>query len=151
MHSRSELLVVTRGEEDTVPDAKIETVQRIYDAFGSGDVAAILGRLTDDVDWASEPEQNIAPWHGVHKGKGEVSKFFEALDASIEVTEFTPLAFGSNDTDVMTIVRFGLRVPATGKQGAMDIHHWFQFAPDGKIRRYRGTEDTALTAELMTP
>jgi ketosteroid isomerase-like protein len=131
-----------------VADPKIETIQRVYAAFGQGDVGAIVDLVTDDVDWASEAESNVAPWHGVHKGKGEVPKFFEALAASLEVTEFTPLAFASSDTDVMTVVRFGMKVPATGKSGAMDLHHWFQFR-DGKICRYRGTEDTALTAELL--
>ncbi len=44
----------------------------------------------------------------------------------------------------MTVVRFGVRVPATGKQGAMDLHHWFRFNGAGKVVQYRGTEDTAL-------
>src|SRR3954452_11879084 len=108
-------------------DPKIDTVQRIYEAFGRGDVEAILAVVDDDVDWASEPESTIAPWHGIHKGKGEVSTFFETLAGTVEVTEFTPLSFASNDTDVMTVVRFGIRVPATGKSGAMDLHHWFRF------------------------
>ncbi len=42
-----------------------------------------------------------------------------------------------------------MRVPATGKHGVMDIPHWFQFDDAGKVRQYRGTEDTALTAELL--
>ena len=29
----------------------IETVQKIYEAFGKGDVPAILGHLSDDADW----------------------------------------------------------------------------------------------------
>jgi ketosteroid isomerase-like protein len=128
----------------------IKTVQDIYEAFGRGDVATILDKVADDVDWASEADGS-APWHGVHKGKGEVPKFFEAIGANLEVTEFTPLAFASNDTDVMTVVRFGIRIPATGKQGTMDLHHWFRFNDAGKVVKYRGTEDTALTAELLSP
>ena len=126
----------------------IATVQKIYEAFGRGDVAFILDQVADNVDWASEPA-GTAPWHGVHKGKGELPKFFEALGANIEVTEFAPLTFASNDTDVLTVVRFGMKVPATGKQGGMDLHHWFRFNDAGKIERYRGTEDTALTYELL--
>ena len=125
-----------------------ETVKKIYEAFGRGDVAFIVDQVADDVDWASEPD-GTAPWHGVHKGKGEVPKFFEALGANIEVTEFTPLSFASNETDVLTVVRFGMRVPATGKSGAMNIHHWFHFNSAGKVERYRGTEDTALTYDLL--
>jgi len=133
-----------------VSSANITTVQNVYAAFGRGDVDTILAVVTDDVDWASEPESTVAPWHGVHKGKGEVSKFFETLGATIAVDRFEPLTFAANDTDVLTVVRFGLTVPATGKRGEMDIHHWFQLR-DGKIARYRGTEDTALTQVLLTP
>jgi ketosteroid isomerase-like protein len=129
-------------------DAKVKTIEQVYEAFGRGDVDAILALVTDDVDWASEAESKVAPWHGTHKGKGEVAKFFETLGGAVEVTEFTPLAFASNDTDVMVVVRFGMKVLATGKSGEMDLHHWFRFR-DGKIERYRGTEDTALTAALL--
>jgi uncharacterized protein len=50
-------------------DRKIQTVQAIYEAFGRGDIEFILNQLTDDVNWASCPDSNIAPWHGVHRGK----------------------------------------------------------------------------------
>jgi hypothetical protein len=53
------------------------------------------------VDWASEPESNLAPWHGIHHGKAELPHFFAALGETVDVTEFTPLAFASSDTDVM--------------------------------------------------
>ena len=106
--------------------------------------------MTDDVDWASEPESTIAPWHGIRRGKAELPSFFEALGAALEVTEFSPLAFATSDTDVMAVIRFGATARATGKSGAMDLHHWWRFRGD-KISRYRGTEDTALTAALLTP
>ena len=35
-------------------DANIKTIAQVYEAFGRGDVAAILDAVTDDVDWASE-------------------------------------------------------------------------------------------------
>ena len=129
-------------------DPKIAIVQRVYEAFGRGDVPTILDQLTDDVDWASEPEQNIAPWHGRRVGKANVPSFFQAIGETLEVTEFTPLAFASNDTDVMVVIRFGVTVRANGKSGAMDLHHWWRFRGD-KISLYRGTEDTALTAALL--
>src|SRR5438876_2770627 len=97
-------------------DTKIQTIQGIYEAFGRGDVDAILDKVTDDVDWAVEAEGS-APWNGTRRGKGEVSNFFKALGDNVEVTEFTPLAFASNETDVMVVIRYGVRVPATGKSG----------------------------------
>jgi hypothetical protein len=77
-----------------------------------------------------------------------VPSFFQAIGETIEVTEFTPLALASNDTDVMVVIRFGFTVRTNAKSGLMDLHHWWRFRGD-KIYLYRGTEDTALTAALL--
>jgi uncharacterized protein len=129
-------------------DVKIGTIQSIYEAFGRGDIGFILDQLTDDVDWASCPDSDVAPWHGVHRGKAEVPQFFKALGDALQITDFTPLSFASNETDVMVVTRWGATAPATGKSLTMDIHHWWRFR-DGKIYFYRGTEDTAQTQEML--
>ena len=130
-------------------DPKIETVQTIYEAFGRGDVPTILAHLTDDVDWASESfSASAAPWAGVCHGKDEVPRFFQALGEAVEVTDFTPLAMAANDDDVFVTIRFGMKGRATGNEGTTELHHWWTFR-DGLVSRYRGTEDTALTAEIL--
>ena len=129
-------------------DPKITTVQQIYEAFSRGDIGFILDQLTDDVDWASCPDSDVAPWHGIHQGKAEVPLFFKALGENLEITEFTPLSFAANDTDVMVVTRWSAIAPATGKTVTMDIHHWWRFR-DGKIYLYRGTEDTAQTQDML--
>ena len=129
-------------------DQKIETIQKIYEAFGTGDVPAILDQLSDDLDFGSEVDSKIAPWHGLRRTKPEVVEFFQTIGENLEVTEFTLLSIASNDTDVMAVIRFGVKVPATGKSGTMDLHHWWRFDGD-KVCFYRGTEDTALTADLL--
>jgi ketosteroid isomerase-like protein len=126
-------------------DPKIAAVQRIYEAFGRGDVEAILAEVADDVDWAPEAASSSAPWYGHYASRAVVPKFFEAIGSSIEVTEFTPLAFTAGDTDVMATIRFGFTVRSTGRSGSMTLHHWFRFA-DGKVVLYRGSEDTEQTA-----
>ena len=35
----------------------VKTIQTVYEAFGRGDLPAILDALTDDVDWASTPRR----------------------------------------------------------------------------------------------
>ncbi|HEY8058669.1 MAG TPA: nuclear transport factor 2 family protein, partial [Acidimicrobiales bacterium] len=64
-----------------------------------------------------------------------------------EVTEFTPLSVAANDDDVFVTIRFAMKSKLTGNTAEMELHHWWQFR-DGKVARYRGTEDTALTAEV---
>ena len=125
----------------------IKTVQLVYEAFGRGDVEAILGHVTDDVNWAVEPN-GPAPWNGVRYGKDGVASFLSDLANNVEVTEFTPLTFAANDTDVLTVVRYAHRARSTGNAVSMDLHHWFRFR-DGKIHYVRGTEDTALNKELL--
>jgi ketosteroid isomerase-like protein len=130
-------------------DPKIKTVQIMYEAFGRGDIGLILDQLTDDVDWASCPDSQVAPWHGIHRGKAEVPGFFKALADNLQVTEFTSLTFAANDTDVLVVTRWSATSPATGKSATMDIHHWWRFR-DGKVCFYRGTEDTAQTQDLLS-
>ena len=129
-------------------DRKIEIVQGLYEAFGRGDIDHILAQLTDDVDWASCPGSDAAPWHGVQRGPAEVPAFFKALAGTLQITEFTPLSFASNETDVMVVTHWAATAPATGKSAEMDIHHWWRFRGD-KIYFYRGTEDTARTADML--
>ena len=127
----------------------IQTVKNAYEAFGRGDVAAILDLCTDDVDWSSEASGKDAPWWGGHKGKQQVGKFFEDLAKTMEVEEFTPLAFSATDDgDVLTVVKYSARSRETGKSATMNIHHWWRFT-DGKISFYRGSEDTVATAAAL--
>ena len=123
-------------------DANIKTVVAAYEAFGRGDVAAILDTVTDDVDWAAEAATPTAPWYGMRRGKDAVARFFTDFGSAMEVEEFTPLTFAANETDVLTVVRCRTTSRRTGKSTAMDLHHLFRFR-DGKIAYYRGTEDTA--------
>ena len=129
-------------------DPKIETVQKIYAAFGRGDVPAILAELADDVDWAAESAVAKAPWYGPHDGKTAVPRFFQGISEALEMTEFTPLSYAANDTDVFVTIRSGIRVRATGKAATSELHHWWRFEGD-KIAFYRGLDDSELTASAF--
>jgi uncharacterized protein len=131
-----------------VSSDNIATIKTVYDGFGQGDVGTILDNVTDDVDWAAEAASDIAPWYGQRVGKDGVSSFFEAFAGSMTVQEFTPLSFAANDNEVMTLVRFRATSNATGREAAMNLHHYFRFR-DGKIEYYRGSEDTAQTAAAL--
>ena len=36
------------------------------------------------------------------------AEFFKELGGAVSVTEFTPLSFASNDTDVMAVIHFAM-------------------------------------------
>ena len=129
-------------------DANIKVISEVYQAFGRGDVAAILDAVTDDVDWAAEAASSAAPWYGVRHGKDAVAAFFSDFGSAMDVEEFTPVSFAASDTDVLTVVRFRARSRRTGKPADMNLHHYFKFR-DGKVAYYRGTEDTAQTEAVL--
>src|SRR5580704_4299378 len=108
-------------------DANIKTIMSVYEAFGRGDVAAILDAVTDDVDWAAEAAGSAAPWYGVRHGKDAVAVFFSDFGSAMEVEEFTPVSFAANDTDVLAVVRFRARSRSTGRTAQMNLHHYFKF------------------------
>jgi len=88
---------------------------------------------------------------GPRHGKDGVGSFFEAIGKTGPVTEFTPLAYASNDDgDVMVFLRYAFTVTATGKQAAMNMHHYWKFR-DGKACYVRSSEDTAQVAAALTP
>ena len=128
----------------------IKTIQTVYEAFGRGDVGAIVDAVTDDVDWASDTSSTGAPWYGAHHGKDGVAEFFTQFGRTMEVQEFTPLSFAANESAVLTVVRFRASSRATGKAAAMNLHHYFVFT-GGKISYYRGSEDTAITEAALRP
>lgn len=130
---------------NTTSTSNIEAVQRLYAAYGRGDVDAVLAELADDVDWAAEAASTSVPWYGSYRGKGEVPRFFKEIGSNVEITEFTPLSFTSNDTDVVATVRWAYTVISTGKRAAMYMQHWFRLA-DGKIVFFRGSEDSEQSA-----
>jgi len=129
-------------------DDNIKMIQAIYEAFGRGDVGAILDAVTDDVDWASDTSSTVAPWYGVKHGKDGVASFFEAFGSTMEVQEFTPFTFASNDDAVFAVVRFRGKPRGNDNTVAMNLHHYFRFR-GAKIDYYRGTEDTAQTEAAL--
>jgi hypothetical protein len=133
----------------TTHDAKTEAVQRLYAAYGRGDVDAVLGELADDVDWAAEAAGTSVPWWGNFRGKGEVPRFFEAIATNVDVSEFDLVSLTSNDTDVVATVHWTFTVRETGKTAAMYMQHWFRFG-DGKIVFFRGSEDSDQSATAFS-
>lgn len=133
----------------TPSDPKIAAVQRLYAAYGRGDIEAVLAELSDDVDWAAEASGTSVPWWGAFHGKGEVPRFFKEIVTNVDVTEFDLIGFASSESDVVATIHWTFTVRATGKTASMYMQHWWRFA-DGKIAFFRGSEDTAQSAAAFS-
>jgi uncharacterized protein len=138
-----------RGKAEMSSERNIATVKDLYEAFGRGDVPAILDHLTDDVDWATDAAIASAPWYGPRRGKAEVPSFFEGIAQTGPVTQFDLVSIAASETgDVHAFIRYAFTVSATGRQVAMNLHHFWRFR-DGKVCFVRASEDTALVGEAL--
>ena len=129
-------------------DDNIRIVKEIYDAVGNGYIDAILERVSDDVDWAAEAAGGAAPWYGPRVGKDGVASFFNDLGSTIEISEFMPRNFAAGGDDVHLLVDWTFRPIATGHEVSMTMHHYWRLR-HGKVEQFRGSEDSALTAQAF--
>ena len=123
-----------------------ETVQAIYEAFGRGDIPAILEQLDDDVAWDAWPEQTSAqragvPWLAERHGPAEVTGFFESLSA-LEFHEFTPTAIVADGQRVVAQIAIDVSVRETGRRFRDDEIHMWVFDDDGRVTEFRHYADT---------
>jgi ketosteroid isomerase-like protein len=113
----------------------VETVQAIYEAFGKGDVPAILDRLADDVAWDQDAPSYGVPIYEPGTGREHATRFFEALQDR-EFQRFEPTNFLAGGDQVAVTIDLEATVKATGKTAkALEIHLW-TFGEDGKVSRF---------------
>lgn len=113
----------------------VKTTQLIYEAFGRGDVPAILDHLADDVAWDQDAPGYGVPIYEPGAGKAHVARFFEAL-GGLEFERFQPMNFLVGENQVAVTIDVKVNVKSTGKSvEALEIHLW-TFGADGKITRF---------------
>lgn len=122
------------------------TVNRLYEAFGKGDIPTIIDFISEDVhweNWADNTAQNAGvPWMQPQKGKQGVIDFFNIV-GGLEIKDFELLSIMANETQVAAEIKFEARVPSTGKSYRDEEIHLWKFNEDGKIIGLRHYADTA--------
>jgi ketosteroid isomerase-like protein len=120
------------------------TVQRIYQYFGQGDVAAILNLLAEDIDWEYGGGSTDVPWLQKREGRAAVGAFFQALTA-MEFHRFEPKMLLESGNVIVALVDLEATVRATGKRIVEEdeVHIW-HFGDDGQVTRFRHRADTYL-------
>ena len=122
--------------------SNIPTVQRIYEAFGQGDIPAILSSLDPNVEWEHDGRDVGVPWLVPGTGTAHVQGFFASL-AGFQITRFEPTNLLEGGNQVAAVINIEAVVPATGGQVKdLEMHLW-TFGADGKVTRFRHIVDTA--------
>jgi ketosteroid isomerase-like protein len=130
-------------------EENVATIERIYAAFGAGDVDTILDACAGDVDWAVDAAGDDAPWWGRRHGTDEVVGFFTGIAATTDVTGFEIVALASTSNEVLSFIRYAFAAKGGGPATHMNLHHYFRFDANGKIDFVRAAEDTQAVAEVL--
>lgn len=121
----------------------------MYEAFGRGDIPAVLGCMSPDVRWA-EAESNPymptgEPWVGPN---AVLDNLFMKLGADWDGFAVHPRTFRASDDAVTVEGRYSGTVKATGKSMDAQFCHILEFN-DGKLTRFQQYTDTSRLREAM--
>jgi ketosteroid isomerase-like protein len=130
----------------TITESHTESIAAMYEAFGRGDIAAILSRLSADVAWdvTDEPWSLHAagvPWAQPRRGHAGVSEFLEIVGAW-RYERFEVLDMLSSETRVAAVLRIIADLPNGNRIDDVTVHLW-TFGADGKVTELRRMLDTA--------
>ena len=125
----------------------LEVVRRGYEAFGRGDLDAMLKLYSPDAEWVT-PGPPELPLAGTRRGPAEIAQFFGLLNELIEVQSFEVRTFVADGDHVVVLGFESSRFKPTGKVISFDWAHVFTLE-DGRIVRFQDYYDTAaVVAEL---
>jgi hypothetical protein len=119
----------------------VETVKKIYQRFGAGDIPGVLALFAADVEWEHDRHPPHLKWYVPRRGRQSVVGFFESL-ADFDFLRFEPQGFLEGNGQVAATVQLELRVKANGKIIRDFELHLFTFGADGKVTRFRHFVDT---------
>lgn len=116
-------------------------IQKMYAAFGKGEIATILDSVTDDVDWQVLGPKEI-PHAGPHRGRDAVASFFQKVVEGSEILQFEPREYVAQGEKVVALGYYRGKAKATGRMYEAEWAMVFSFR-DGKVFRFREYVDTA--------
>jgi uncharacterized protein len=133
---------------DEIMSKPVETVERMYAAFGRGDVDGVMEHIAEDVVWSAEGPTEMV-FTGIRHGKREILEGFfggiaqEHADPKLEMTEFV-----SEGDSVAVFGRYEVTLKKSGRRVNSPVGHLFKFR-NGKVVHYTNLLNTA--AFLQAP
>jgi ketosteroid isomerase-like protein len=113
-------------------EENIGLVRSLYEAFGQGDVPAVLAGFADDIEWI---EPDGLPFETQHSPQGVAENVFAPITNDVEGFSVNPEEYYAAGDEVIAIGRYGGTGNSTGS--------------DGKVARFREFSDTATFNAVM--
>ena len=120
----------------------VQIVQGVYEAFGRGDVPAILALCAPDMRWQVVGQAGLYPLWNTFEGAGGGAGFFSALAANETFSEFTVQEIHGAGDVVTVLGHAAYTLTKTGRGVETDFVHIHRLR-DGQIVSFREFSDTA--------
>ena len=121
-----------------------EVVKGMYEAFGRGDIGAILNSVSENIDW-TVPGPTAIPYAGHYRGRQEVTGFFQKL---ADTTEFDPFQIDQYVEQGSTVIAVGSYSGRSKPQKKGFQSRWAMVftLSGGKVTKFEEHTDTAAIA-----
>lgn len=118
------------------------TVISAYEAFGRGDIEAVIATNAPDAVWVIHSSSS-APFAGEHKGHESIGAIFQAIGESVDITLFDMRPIAAEGDIVVATGDQSYTVKKTGKTVSGPLAHVFTFDAAGKLIRFEEWESNA--------
>lgn len=126
--------------------ANTEAIRKLYDAFGTGDVPAVLAAMDDKIDWQ---EPTGLPFRNQVGPQAVAENVFGPVTTEIEGFSAVPEEIIDGGDVVAAIGRYGGTGAKTRVALDTEFVHVWRFGSDGKITGFRTYTDTHLWRQAL--
>ena len=129
-------------------EQNVALIRSIYEAFGAGDIAGVVGRMSPDMVWNEAenfPYADGNPYRGPEAILGGV---FGRLGADWDGFAAVPEEFLDAGDTVVVLGRYRGTCKATGHRLDAQLAHVWRVA-DGKAAQFQQYTDTLQSARVM--
>ena len=119
----------------------VDALHRLYDAFGTGDVASVLGAMDEKIHWQ---EPTGLPFESQRGPQAIAENILGPVSTQLEAFSVTPDEFIDGGDIVAVTGKYGGKGAANGVVLDAEFVHVWRFGPDGKITGFRTYTDTYL-------
>jgi len=124
-------------------------LKSLYDAFGRGDIPAVLGAMSPGIKWYQAENNPYRPSGEAWVGPDAVlNNLFMKLGAEWDGFTVHTKSFHNAGNSVIVEGRYSGRYKATGKSMDTQFCHVWD-VKDGKIARFQQYVDTAKLRDVM--
>jgi uncharacterized protein len=127
--------------------SNVDTLRQGYEAFGRGDLDAVMELYTEDAQWENPNAQQL-PNPGVVRGRDAIRQSFVDFAQLWDQVDVSPDEFIEDGDAVVVLGHIDAKARETGRDVKLPFVHVFRFS-DGKASEVQALTDTALAAEAL--